>query len=422
MNNQHSLLKLFAVSALALALFCVSATELRSQTQTDRERALALFEAGNFVDALPLLEKVARESPNDPAIMGQLGFSVFAASTAEKDPEKRKQLRERAKQLLTKAQALGDNSNLTAGTLEGLSRKDDTAVPFSDHKEADAYIRKGEEAFVRGDYDAALAAYKHALELDPQLYEAALFAGDVEFKKGYNSTDEKFRAEHFAQAGIWFAKAIAIEPNRETAYRYWGDALEAGGKTEEARDKFVDAIVADPGASSAYVGLSQWAEGHDMKLGHPKIDVPSNVTIKKPDDLNVTIKEPVISRSDDGSAAWATYGLVRANWMDTKEGKRSEKFAKAYPDEPAYRHSLAEEVEALRAVLTSLEEQTKQKSIKQLSPSLDNLVMLNKAGLLESYIFFVKPDKGIVKDYEAYKKANRDKLRRYWVEVVVGRE
>jgi hypothetical protein len=114
------------------------------------------------------------------------------------------------------------------------------------------------------------------------------------------------------------------------------------------------------------------------------------------------------------------YGMSRALWMNKKDGSRSDKFAKAYPNESVYRHSLAEEVEALRGVVESVQEQVKQKRVKTLTPSLENLMKLNDAGLLEAYILFVKPDRGIARDYPTYRKANRDKLRRYWLEVVIG--
>src|SRR5437879_8137856 len=51
-------------------------------------------------------------------------------------------------------------------------------------------------------------------------------------------------------------KAIAIDANRETAYRYWGDALDAQGKTNLARDKFVEAIVAEPDRKSTRLNSS----------------------------------------------------------------------------------------------------------------------------------------------------------------------
>jgi tetratricopeptide (TPR) repeat protein len=257
--------------------------------------------------------------------------------------------------------------------------------------------------------------------LDPQLYEAALYAGDVEFKKAYASTDEGFRDNHFEQAGVWLAKAIALDADRETAYRYWGDALEAQGKSDEARDRFVDAIVAEPYSRRAYVGLTQWGDRHQVSLGHPKIEIPTAVSSKKPGEINITVDDPVLKgNNDDGSSAWLMYGIVRSAWMDKKDGVRSERFARAYPNELAYRRSLAEEVDALRGALESVQVQTKEKRIKKLSSSLENLMKLNDAGLIEAYVLFVRPDEGIGRDYIAYRKSNRDKLRQYWLKFVVG--
>lgn len=424
MNNYNSSLKIFAGSLLPaiLALVCLAPVEALAQRpdQSEREQALAFFESNNFVAALPLLEKAAAATPDDPVILSRLGFAVYATSATEKDAALRAKIRERARNILLKSQSLGDDSNLTKIALDTLSHDDATAVPFSNMKAAESEIRKGEEAFVRGDMDQAIAAYKHALELDPQLYEAALYAGDAEFKKAHVSTDERFRNDHLEQAGVWFAKAIAIDADRETAYRYWGDALDAQGKSEEARDRFVDAIVADPYARKSYIGLTQWADRHHISLGHPKIDIPTNVTSKKPGEINITVDELALKGSNnDGSAAWIMFGIVRSAWMDRRNG-RSEKFAKAFPNESAYRHSLAEEVEALRGVVESVQVQTKEKPDTRLTASLENLMKLNDAGLTEAYVLFVRPDEGIARDYPGYRKSNRDKLKQYWLKVVVG--
>jgi tetratricopeptide (TPR) repeat protein len=424
MNNDNSSVRCFASGLLAAMLAFVFLAPVDAlaqlQAQTEREQALALYESNNFVAALPLLEKAAAASPRDPVILSRLGFVLYATSATEKDLALRRKLRERARKVLLQSQSFGDKSNLTQITLDALSQEDATAVPFSSMKAAESEIRNGEEAFVRGDMDKALAAYKRALELDPQLYEAALYAGDVEFKKAYASSDERFRNEHFDQAGIWFAKAIAINADRETAYRYWGDALDAQGKSEEARDRFVEAIIAEPYSRKPYVGLTQWGDRHNVSLGHPKVDIPTNVTSKKPGEISITIDEPALKGSDnDGSAAWMMYGIVRSSWMDRKDGGRSERFARAYPNEATYRHSLAEEVAALRGVLESVQVQTKEKRVKKLTPSLENLIKLNDAGLIEPYVLFVMPDEGIGRDYVAYRKSNRDKLKQYWLKFVV---
>jgi len=412
----------FGLPLLVVLLFLSFAGIARAQApaQTEREQAIRLFEANNFVAALPLLEKVALASPNDPVILSRLGFAIYAASTTEKDAAKRQAGRARAREVLLKSQAMGDDSNLTKIALGALSRDDVTAIPFSSMKAADDEIRKGESAFVGGNLDEALEAYKRALAIDPQLYEAALYAGDVEFKKAYMSKDEHFRQEHFDQAGVWFAKAIAIDQNRETAYRYWGDALDSQGKFDEARDRFVEAIIAEPYTRTSYVGLTQWADRHNVSMGHPKIDVPTDVTAKKPGEINITVEDLAL-KGNDGSAAWLMYGIVRSAWMNRKDG-RSERFAKAFPGETAYRHSLAEEMAALRGVVESVKVQLKDNPGLKLSPSLANLVALSNGDVLEAYVLFVRSDEGISRDYPEYRKTNRDKLRRYWTDFVIAKQ
>lgn len=416
--------KMFAgllLPAVALFFFCAHTRALgQEQEPPGWNRALELYEAQNFVAALPLLEQAAVAQPDNPMVLSRLGFTLYAISVIEKDVNLRTNLRERARQVLLKSRSRGDDSNLTQIALDAVSR-DEAAVPFSQIRTAEAAIREGEAAFVRGDLDGALASYKRALELDPKLYDAALYAGDSEYKKAYLSKDPQFRKEHFDQAAIWFAKAIAIDANRETAYRYWGDALNVQGKSDEARDKFVDAIVAEPYNQKPYMGLTQWAEQHGISLAHPKIVVPSNVSSAKDGNVTITLDELAVKGNEKGTAAWMAYGIARAGWMMKGKNGLSEKFSKAYPGETRYRHSLAEEVDALRLVLVSASEQLKENKKLGLDPSIVTLMKLNEAGLLEPYVLFARVDAGVARDYAAYRSSNRDKLKRYWLEFVIAK-
>lgn len=417
--------KMFAGTMLPVILLLVCCAQANSAVQEqlppEWKRALELYEAQNFVAALPLLERAAIDQPDNPRVLSRLGFSLYAVAATEKDADLRKKTLERARQVLLKSRSRGDDSNLTLITLDGLSGGG-AIVPFSQIKAAEAAIREGEGAFVRGDLDAALASYKKALEIDPKLYDAALYAGDSEFKKAYLSQDPQYRKEHFEQAGMWFAKAIVIDANRETAYRYWGDALNVQGKTNEARDKFVEAIVAEPYNRKPYMGLTQWANGHKMAMAHPTIVVPAEVSSEKPGEVKITVNDLALKGSDkDGTAAWMMYGIARAAWMNNKNAA-SEKFARVYPGETNYRHSLAEEVDALRLVAESAAVQMKEKKLSELNPSISNLIKLKEAGLLEAYVLFARSDEGIARDYAAYRSSNRDKLRRYWLEVVIPKQ
>lgn len=414
MHNQSLTAKrifLNACLSIAAALLLVAGVFAQAQDPAERRQAMDLFEANNFTAALPLLEKLAVATPNDAVILSRLGFALYASAAAEKDPAVRQNMLGRARTTLLRSRSLGDNSNLTAMVLDGLANPGSTQLPFSNIKAADAAIREGEAAFVSGDMDKAIAAYTRALESDPHSYDAALYGGDAEFKKASKSTDAQYRSDHFDAAGVWFAKAIAIDANRETAFRYWGDALDAQGKTEAARDKFVEAIIAEPYGQRSYVGLTQWAERHKVAIGHPKIEPPNSTSTQ--DGKTTLSVDPKTLNSNDGSNNWLMYDVTRIAWAKAD-------FFKNYPDEKVYRHSLKEEAAAFRIVAEAAAKDPDSGKVKKLELSLEMLLKLNEAGLLEAYVLFARPDQGIARDYAAYRAANRDKLRRYWMEVVIA--
>lgn len=402
-----------AIIVLGLMFYALPALSLAQEPSGDyeaqRERAFALVNESKFTEALPLLEKLAAAKPTDGEVVFMVGFTKLATSELIKDMALRKMARVSARQSIQKAKELGYEHPLVQQLLDAIPPDGSVEGKFSKNAQADELMRQGEAFFVQGELDKALAAYQRALELDPQLYLAALFIGDMYNKKGEPG-----------RAGEWFARAIAINPDRELAYRYWGIGLVKQGKMQEARDKFIESFITEPYNSLARNGLIEWAQFNKVTLAHPDIEIPASISSGKPGEVNITLDEKTFSgNKDDGSSAWMMYGLARAAWVSDKKQGVSEKFAKAYPNEKTYRHSLAEEVEALRLVISMVNEQTKEKKIKQLNPSLATLLKLNEAGLLEPYILMARVDEGISRDYNAYRKNNRDKLRRYMIEYVL---
>jgi tetratricopeptide (TPR) repeat protein len=404
-----------SISAALILSTSVSVAAQNPDYASERQRAMDLYGQSKFADAIPILERLVTIKSDDVAVWESLGWSTMVVAASIKDPTQRKQARDRARKAFLRARELGDDSNLLRAGLESVSGPDPADATLSNNKEADAAMREGEAAHAQGDLDKALLKYKRAFELDPELYEAALFAGDMEFKKGYDSTDPQFRSDAFDRAGVWFAKAIAVGANRETAYRYWGDALDAQGKTNEARDKFVDAIVAEPYKRGVYAGLTQWADRHSVGLSHPKIDQPPpSMKSEKSGDQTTILIDPSKLDSKNPAHYWSFYDLTRATY-------KTASFAREYPGEKDYRHSLKEEAAALRIVAEIASRDLKDGKVQSLDESLNNLINLNDAGLLEAYILFARPDQGIARDYDTYRKANREKLRRYWLEIVIGR-
>ena len=393
--------KLLATS-LVLLLFLLSPATHAQTTESTAElkrRVSELMEQTKYTEALPLLEKIATLEPNDGATQFYLGFALIGQATNTKDDAARKALRVRARNAFVKAKSLQFDEPRLEALILSLPEDGSDSAAFSPSSKADTLIREGEALLTQGKGDEALKKYQQALEADPKSYHAALFSGDIYLQK-----------QDFAQAEIWYQKAIAIDPNRETAYRYSATPLMKQRKIEAARDRYVEAFITEPYNRFAVAGLIQWGNTTQTPLGHPKIDIPTNVTFDEKGDAKIDLDaSALLGNKDDGSFAWISYGVARSQW-------RKEKFTKTFPSEKTYRHSLVEEVDALRSVLSTA---TTDKRTKNLSPSLAKLKKLDDDGLLEAYILMARPDEGIAQDHPAYLKQNRDKLRRYVNEYVI---
>ena len=394
-------------TCFVVLLFCFSSswycTTTYAQTSQNtaemKERLSALIKETKYTEALPLLEQLVVAEPDNAQMHFHLGFALIATAHITKDDAARKALRMRARKAFIRAKELNISEPVVSALIESLPPDGSDGPAFSSNIAANALMTKAEGLFSQGKLDEALKNYQKALELDPALYHAALFSGDAYMQKG-----------DFPQAENWYQRAIAIDPNKETAYRYSATPLMKQGKTEAARDRYVEAYITEPYNRFSVAGLSQWAQLTKTILGHPKIDIPTDVTFDDKGDAKINLDaSALLGGKDDGSFAWISYGATRASW-------RKEKFAKQFPTEQVYRHSLAEEVDALRSVLSIA---TSDKKIKTLSPSLTKLKKLNDEGLLESYILLARVDEGISQDHPAYLRENRDKLRRYVLEYIL---
>jgi len=370
-------------------------TQQSNADDPERKQAFALFDQHKMSEAVPLLEKVTAKYPNDPVAHEHLGAALVNRSATWTEPEKRKGDLLSARRALLRAKELGDDSPLCNVLLKEIP-EDGSETPFSARADVDAAMKRGEAAFANSDLDTALKEYMLAFDLDPKLYLAALDIGDT-----------YYRLKQTDQAGEWFARAIQIAPNRETAYRYWGDALMADSRMKEARIKFIEAVVAWPYQQIAWDGLSQWVKRNKLVYKDVSINLPKAPTTDAKGGINITLD------ADDkgGGAAWIMYSMERALW-------HGEKFAKEFPQEKLYRHTLKEEVDAL-SVTASVYQETaaadskgKKKKAKPSAPDpqLELLVKLKTEGMLEPFVLFLHPDQEIVKDFEAYQAAHRDKL------------
>jgi tetratricopeptide (TPR) repeat protein len=363
-------------------------------------RANDLYKAGKRPEALPLYEDLAKANPNEQLYAERLADCLGAEATQLSDPAEVKAVRIRERDAAKRAVTLGD----TAEFVRQMANLDpEQPLYASIISPAKALLTEAEKAYTAGDFPTAMAKYTAAAEADPHLYEAPLYAGDTAYvQKDLNT------------AAPWFARAIGIDPNRETAYRYWGDAiLKLGNDPAAAREKFIDAIVAEPYSKFAWQGLRQWADIEKATLLAPKIDRPAGpvVDAKKPGNVTINIDPAATDdKQHPGASAWLMYSLIRA-------GYRGDAFKKNFPNEKEYRHSLKEEDAALVTVVESIKNQNVKTG--ELDESLHNLVDLNDAGMLDCWILISASDEGIAKDYDAYRKQHRQLLHDYLERFVV---
>ena len=385
---------------VCLCLVLALAAGAGQAQDNEAAKANALYEAGKRVDALPLYEELAKAHPDEMVYQERLAGCLGAAAMQTNDPAQVKALRTQQRDAARRAVQLGDKANF----IQDMANIDPDAPNIvAPGSAAETLMQEGEKAFGAGDYPTALNKYAAAAEADPHLYVAALYAGDAAY------------SEHdLPTAAQWFAKAITIDPNRETAYRYWGDAIvRYGNDAETAKNKFIDAVVAEPYNKYAWQGLQQWAVGQKAVLMPPKIDrpAPPQVDAKNPNTTNITIDASTLDeKKNPGGFAWMMYSMVRATY-------RGDVFKKTFPEEKTYRHTLKEEDAALSVVASTIEE----KKIKRekLDDSLRNLLEVYDAGMLDCWILINGADQGIAQDYAAYRDAHRQLLHDYMARFVV---
>lgn len=391
---------------VSILLFCLLSfyySPVSAQTDESiaqlKERAVTLLKQVRYTEAVPLLERIVTAEPDDADAHYYLASSLLGLLANTQDEAAKKQLRLRARAEFVKAKQLGNTESNLEAMIQALPADGSGPLAFSVNAAADAFMKQAEALFTQGKLDEALTNYQKALALDPTLYHAALFSGDVYSHKG-----------DYAQAEVWYQRAVAIDPNKETAYRYSATPLMKQKRYDEARDRYIEAFITEPYNSFTASGLTQWAQATNSQLGHPKITIPTGVRFDENGDVKIELDaSALLGNKDDGSSAWIAYGTTRSTW-------HKEKFKLTFPSETSYRHSLAEEAAALRSVVSLARAD---KKTKNLSPALSILTKLDDAGLLEAYILLARPDAGIARDHPAYLKTGRDKLRRYVLEYVV---
>jgi tetratricopeptide (TPR) repeat protein len=390
--------KFFLVPLLLVVSVPLTAKSIADNSdQSKRQAAMAYFKEGKRLEALPLLETLAQKDPTDSEVLVALAASLVEHAATLTDAEAAAKERFRAKDLLQRAWALGNASPLAENLRQLLGELPaNGAIKFSDNPAMEQAMNTGEAAFARRDFDDALKHYTKALELEPTNYPATLFTANTYDKKN-----------DFAKAGEWYERAMRLDPNIETAYRYYADMLAKQGDMAKSRSMLIRAAVAEPYNKMVWREIRAWATINHTAFNIVYVPIP---VPRKDDPARSAGRSTVVS------SAWRAYYAVRADWQ--KGGR----FQKQFPREAQYRHSLAEESEALTTaaeILEKIKEDKKTGELVGLDPIAGLLVKLHEAGLIDAYVLFSLGDDDIAQDYMAYRINNHAKLETYLDKFVV---
>jgi tetratricopeptide (TPR) repeat protein len=361
-----------------------------------RQKASDLFSQGKRLEALPLIEGLVKANPKDDQMLVELAACLVEHAATLSDQNAAGKERLRARELLDQAWKLGNYSTLALNLSEILKRLPESgAIKFSENPQVEQAMEAGEAAFSRRDFDEAIKDYSKALELDPKNYMAVLFIG--------NAYD---RQRQFALGAQWYEYAIQIDPDIETAYRYYADMAAKEGDMSKSRTLLIHAAVAEPYNQIVWRELHAWATLNHTHINEIFVAVPAPVE-KQPKGF----EEP-----PEISAVWQAYRSVSAKW------KQGDEFKKRFPEAREYRHSLLEEAEALSAgakVAKKLAQDKKTAGLVANDPSVSLLLKLYETDLMEAYVLFSLGDQGIAKDYKPYREKNRARLEEYMDKFVV---
>lgn len=370
--------------------------------QAQRQKAIALFNQGKRLEALPLLEELAQKDPKDSEVLVALAASLVDHAATLTDPDAAAKERFRARDLVQKGWGLGNTSTLAENLRQLLEELPaNGALKFSDNPAVEQVMNAGEAAFARRDFDEALKDYAKALELEPKNYSAVLFTA--------NTYDRK---NDFAKAGEWYERAMRLDPNLETAYRYYADMLAKQGDMAKARGMLIHAAVAEPYNKIVWREIRAWSTINNVLFNPVFVAIPLP---GKNADVALGSGQKLVPEL---ASAWRIYYSVKDEW------KKGGKFEKQFPQEGEYRHSLAEESAALTRtarVLEALKEKKEKAGLVANDPSAVLLLKLYEAGLVDPYVLFSLGDDDIAQDYVAYRAKNRDKLETYMDKFVIPR-
>jgi tetratricopeptide (TPR) repeat protein len=389
-----------AVIVVALRLLpLVSAQALNASTLSppptgatsadpDRQEALRLYKEHKLADAAEWWQKVVIKYPDDVEAHEALGASLLNRADLQSAGSKKQSDRVAARAELVRARELGDKSDLCRALLSTIP-EDGREVRFLNYQTLLTILPIGQPPTQRGLEIAG--EYAFATEHEDFSYLVAERIGlDYAQLKQWNKAEE------------WYARALQIKPDDQSIYGNWVETLVSAGKMKEAREKLIQGLLISDG-TYINVPLAMWLRANHLELKKINIKVPYEYPTGKTGTMIVV--DPAWLGKNDGRDAWLMYPRKRRLW-------KNEKYFNEF-HVIGYRHSLAEEMDALSQVVAAFNESLAKGDVKEPDPALVLLSRFQAEGLLEAFILLVERDTDVNLEYFRYLSKHRDKLMEF---------
>ncbi|HEX5284556.1 MAG TPA: hypothetical protein VFW30_10580 [Bryocella sp.] len=395
----------------------VPAPQHQANFDQERVQADALYLAGKTLDALPLYEDLCRQDQTVAVFAERHGSGLLAKADITTDAKEKSALIDAGLAEIGRAQSLGDNSPYVVSVLNAASKTPEAAAMNAPlgmppltvgythvaSQKAQALYAQAQQAFDQKNYAAAAPLYAKASEADPQWYMPALNAGDA-----------YFHLKDWKNANLWFGKAVTIDPDRETAYRYWGDELFAAGDRMGAKSKYVGAIIAEPFTGTTWSKLEEWARVMRTPFVIPRVNRPEFTTPSGKLKVDTALEK----EAGDGRSSWLVYQRVRVSHGAAAAGQLRMAGASGANGQftpNGYVHTLTEEMDALNAMLADVQKNMAAGTVAEarLDSGIRAMLILQKHGLLEPFVMLNFHDAGLRHGYPAYRASHRDLLVTY---------
>ena len=381
-NIKKTISSLSLLVCLGFALAMDAAGQERTLEEQIAE-ARRLVNENRYIDALPLLEKIALVYPNNGEIWADYGIAIMSNAVTINDPAERRKEMTLGIKVLQRAKKLGTENTRALYFLDEFEDSDGTDNFSAENSEVEKALREGEAFFGRGEYDSAFKAYEKAHKLDPKNYQAILFMGDCFYAQ-----------RKYKEAEVYFEKAVKLNPEIESGHRYWGDALLFQEKYDAALDKFLDALLVAPFSRLTWDSLQRWSEKAKANYAPVSIIPPGNESFG-----TVEIK-PNMLKNDDGTIFWKFYNETVKKQMTVKAAAGGD-------------FKFADEVAAWKSVADNFRQAMKKGDVKYPDRNLINLLKLDDKNLIEPYILLVRPRENFGEDFVAYSTEHPGKIKQF---------